>query len=390
MEKIEERIEDFATLLAESESKNIKTGDKVCGKIVAVDEREIKVDLGSNYTGVIPATEATDDASAKLTELFNVGDEIVAIVTKTNDELGIANMSKKQADFRAAESKLSEAFDNATVIEGKIVDAIKGGVVMSVFSTKVFIPASQTGLPKGAELSTLVGTVQEAKITELPAGRGRRAVASISAVKREKRAAELQDFWAGLEVGQVFEGTVKSMTDYGVFVNIGPVDGMVHKTELSWKRFRVPADIVSVGDTLTVFIKEFNPETKRISLGCKTEETNPWNTFVNEYNVGDVVSVKIVGLKTYGAFAAIIDGVDGLIHISQIANKKIGNPAEVLHVGDVVDTKIVAIDTENRKVSLSISERLEPSVEDEEEVVAEETAAVEESVSEDAAPSDAE
>ena len=153
------------------------------------------------------------------------------------------------------------------------------------------------------------------------------------------------------------------MTDYGVFVNIGPIDGMVHKSELSWKRFRVPSDVVSVGDTLTVYIKDLNPEKKRISLGCKTAENNPWNIFVSKYNVDDVVSVKIANIMTYGAFAEIIDGVDGLIHISQIANKRLGNPAEVLHTGDVVDAKIIEIDNENRKVSLSIRALLDPEVE---------------------------
>ena len=196
-------------------------------------------------------------------------------------------------------------------------------------------------------------------------GRGRRAVASISSIKREQRAAEIQEFWSTLEVGKVFEGSVKSITDFGVFVNLGPVDGMVHRTELSWKRFKTPSDIVNVGDVLTVYVKDFDADAKRISLGCKTEDNNPWHIFLQNYNVGDVVSVKVVSLKTYGAFAEVIEGVDGLIHISQIALKKIGNPAEVLHVGDVVDAKITEVDTESRRISLSISALLEPASEEE-------------------------
>lgn len=359
MENIEEK--DFATLLKESENKNIKTGDKVCGTIVSVDDREIKVDLGSNYTGVIAASEATDDGTVKLAEQFNIGDEIVAIVTKTNDELGLASLSKRQADMRANAGKLNEAFESGAIVEGKVVGAVKGGVIVSAFSTRIFVPASYTGVPRDGDLGELVGTVQQMKIVELPAAKNRRAVASIVAVKKEQRAAEMQEFWASMEVGKVFEGVVKSMTDYGVFVNLGPVDGMVHRTELSWARFKNPSDIVSIGDTLTVYVKDFDAETKRISLGCKTEENNPWYTFVENNQVGDVVSVKIVSLKTYGAFAEIIPGVDGLIHISQIANRKIGSPAEVLHTGDVVDAKITDIDTENRKISLSIRELLELS-----------------------------
>ncbi|MBR2459935.1 MAG: 4-hydroxy-3-methylbut-2-enyl diphosphate reductase [Clostridia bacterium] len=357
--------EDFAELLKESESRNIKTGDSVEGIIVSVDDREIKVDLQSNYTGVIVAEEATDDSSVKLAEQFHVGDMVVAIVTKTNDELGIANLSKRQADARASAGKLAEAYENGEVFEGKIVSAVKGGVIMNAFSTKLFIPASQTGVPKDGDLNALVGTVQEAKITELPAGRGRRAVASISVVKKAKRAAELNDFWASLEVGKVFEGSVKSITDYGVFVNLGPVDGMVHRTELTWKRFKTPSDVVSVGDVLTVYVKEYDAAAKRISLGCKTEENNPWHVFEANYNVGDVVSVKIVSIKTYGAFAEVIEGVDGLIHISEIANKKLGNPAEVLHIGDVVDAKLIEINNETHKISLSIRQLSELGADEE-------------------------
>ena len=363
-------VENFADLLKESESKNIKTGDSVEGIIVAVSDREITVDLQADLTGIIVSEEASDDTSVKLTEMFKVGDTVKAIVTKTNNQEGIALLSKKQADARANAGKLTEAYEAKDVIEGKIVKAVKGGVIMSAFSTMLFIPASQTGVPKDGDLETLVGTVQQARITELPTGRGRRAVASISSIKREQRAAEIQEFWSTLEVGKVFEGNVKSITDFGVFVNLGPVDGMVHRTELSWKRFKTPADIVSIGDVLTVYVKEFDAEAKRISLGCKTEENNPWHIFLQNYNVGDVVSVKVVSLKTYGAFAEVIEGVDGLIHISQIANKKIGNPAEVLHVGDVVDAKITEVNVDERRISLSIKELLEVTSSEETEVEA--------------------
>lgn len=370
MEKNEEK--DFATLYNEYEKKNIKTGDTVKGTIVAVDDREIKVDLGANYTGVISADDATDDTTLKLDEQFKIGDEVCAIVKKTNDELGLAELSKKQADARENAGKLNEAFENGDVVEGKVISAVKGGVIVNAFSTKVFIPASYSGIPRDGDLNALVGTVQQFKIVELSAARNRRAVGSISEVNKAKRAAALAEFWASMEVGKVFEGVVKSITDYGVFVNLGPVDGMVHRTELSWVRFKNPSDIVSVGDTLTVYVKDFDAEKKRISLGCKTEENNPWFAFVEKYNVGDVVNVKVVSIKSYGAFAEVIPGVDGLIHISQLADKKIGNPAEVVHVGDEVDVKITEIDTENRKISLSIKALLEPSVDDDasdEEVV---------------------
>ena len=358
--------EDFATLLKESEFIIPKTGAMIKGIVASVSEREVMVDLGANLTGFINSEEFDDDENG-----IKVGDEIEAVVVKKNDADGTVVLSKKQADSRASKGKIEEAFNNGEILEGKVVEIVKKdeavkGVIVAALHTKFFVPASQTGVAKDGDVSALAGTVQQFKITELGVG-AKRTVASIAAVTKEKRSAEIEEFWATLTEGKVFEGTVKSMTDYGVFVNIGPIDGMVHKSELSWKRFRIPSDIVSVGDKLTVYIKDLNPEKKRISLGCKTAENNPWNIFVSNYNVDDVVSVKIANIMTYGAFAEIIDGVDGLIHISQIANKRIGNPAEVLHTGDVVDAKIIEIDTENKKVSLSIRALLEADVDAEAE-----------------------
>ncbi len=367
-EIIEKTSEDFGTLFNESEMHTVRTGQLVKGKVLAISDREIQLDLGSNLTGVISSSEISDDPSVKITEAFNLGDEIEAIVTKTNDAEGVAMLSKRQADNRANKGKVSEAYENGEILEGKITEVAKNkdgvakGLVISALSTKFFIPASQTGIAKGEDISVLLGTTQKVKITELGSA-GKRAVASISIVAKEEKNAEIDAFWSTLEVGQVFEGTVKSMTDYGVFVNIGPVDGMVHKSELSWKRFRIPSDIISVGDTLTVYIKDLNVEKKRISLGCKTEENNPWNIFMSQYNEGDDVDVKIASIMTYGAFAEIISGVDGLIHISQISNKRIANTADVLHVGDEVKAKITAIDVENKKVSLSIKALEEPDLE---------------------------
>ncbi len=382
-EIIEKTSEDFGTLFNESEMHTVRTGQLVKGKVLAISDREIQLDLGSNLTGVIASSEISDDPSVKITDAFNLGDEVEAIVIKTNDAEGVAMLSKRQADNRANKGKVSEAYENGEIIEGKITEVAKNkdgvakGVVISALSTKFFIPASQTGIAKGGDISVLLGTTQKVKITELGSA-GKRAVASISVVAKEERNAEIEAFWSTLEVGQVFEGTVKSMTDYGVFVNIGPVDGMVHKSELSWKRFRIPADIISVGDTLTVYVKDLNADKKRISLGCKTEENNPWNMFVAQYSEGDEVDVKIASIMTYGAFAEIISGVDGLIHISQISNKRINNTADVLHVGDEVKAKITAIDAENKKVSLSIKALEEPDLEEEAAEVEAEAEATEE------------
>ena len=376
MSDIEKNTEDFATLFNESEMNLPRTGSFVKGVVAGINDREITVDLAANLTGIISSNDISDDE--EVVNNIKIGDEIEAIVVKKDDSQGIVILSKKQAESRVNKGKIEAAFKNGDIIEGKITevaankDGVAKGLVISALSTKLFIPASQTGIAKDGDISALLGTTQSVKITEL--GTGRRAVASIAVVNREKRNAEIEEFWSTLAEGQVFEGTVKSMTDYGVFVNIGPVDGMVHKSELSWKRFRIPSDIVAIGDKLTVYIKDLNPEKKRISLGCKTSENNPWNIFMSKYNKDDVVSVKIASIMTYGAFAEIVDGVDGLIHISQIALKRLGNPAEVLHVGDVVDAKIIEIDEENKKVSLSIRALLE-NTEAEEEAPAEEAPA---------------
>jgi 4-hydroxy-3-methylbut-2-enyl diphosphate reductase len=178
-------------------------------------------------------------------------------------------------------------------------------------------------------------------------------------VLADERRAREKEFWETIEDGKEYLGTVKSMTSYGAFVDLGGVDGMVHCSELSWKHIKSPAEVVSVGDQIRVFVKSFNAEKKRISLGYKTQETNPWYIFTHRYAVGDVASVKIVSLMPFGAFAEIVDGVDGLIHISQIADRKIGKPADVLEVGQIVDAKIIDIDSENQKVSLSIRALIE-------------------------------
>ena len=372
---IENKTEDFAALLAESEINMPRTGAMVKGVVVEVNERDVIVDLKSSCTGIISTSEFDDDEAG-----IKIGDEVEAVVVKKNDVEGIFTLSKKQADSRASKGKIEQAYNNAEILEGKVVEIVKKedavkGVIISALHAKFFVPASQTGVAKDGDVSALLGTTQQFKITELGAG-AKRTVASIAVVEKEKKAVEVEEFWATLTEGKVFEGTVKSMTDYGVFVNIGPIDGMVHKSELSWKRFRVPSDIVSIGDAITVYIKDLNPEKKRISLGCKTAENNPWNIFTSKYSVGDVASVKIASIMTYGAFAEIVDGVDGLIHISQIALKRLGNPAEVLHVDDVVDAKITEIDEENKKVSLSIRALLENTeAEDEVAPEAEETAA---------------
>ena len=345
-----EMNENFEAMLAES-FKTLNTGDIVTGTVTYVTDAELQLDLGAQVTGIIKAEQITDDASVKLTDLYKKGDTIEARVGRVSDIEGIAELSKKYVDSAKNWQKIVDASANGDILKGKVVEILKGGVSVLVDATKIFVPASQTGIPKEGDLSVLKGQEVSLKIIEI---KGNKAIGSIRVVLREIRRANEAAFWENIEEGKTYTGVVKSMTAYGAFVDLGGVDGMVHKTELSWKPIASPAAVVSVGDEITVFVKSFDAEKKRISLGYKTDDTNPWYLFTNKYAVGDVASVKIVSLMPFGAFAEITDGVDGLIHISQIAQQKIGKPADVLEVGQVVDVKIIAIDEEKQKVSLSI------------------------------------
>ena len=375
--KMSEMNENFEAMLAES-FKTLNTGDIVTGTVTAVTDAEVTLDLGAQVTGYIKAEQITDDPSVKLTELYKKGDKIEARVGRVSDIEGIAELSKKAVDAAKNWQMIVDACENGEVLTGKVIDVIKGGVIVLVGASRVFVPASQTGVPKDGDLGVLKGTEVQLKVIEI---RGNRAVGSIRVVAREARRAAEEAFWASIEEGKTYTGVIKSMTSYGAFVDLGGVDGMVHKTELSWKPIATPADVVSVGQEITVFVKSFDAEKKRISLGYKTDDTNPWYLFTANYAVGDVAAVKIVNMMPFGAFAEIVDGVDGLIHISQIAQQKIGKPADVLELGQVVDAKIIAIDEEKQKVSLSIRALLDEA-QAEAEAMPEEVA--DEAVAEDA------
>ena len=355
-----EQTENFAELL-EQTMKTLNPGDIVVGVVTSVSPNEITLDLGTKTTGVIVHDKLTDDPSAKLEEMFKIGDEVKAKVIKISDVEGIATLDKLKVDAEQNWNDIVAKYESGETVEGKIVSCVKGGLIISIHSVRVFIPASLSGVPKNAgpeALQALVGTTQKVKIIEIKEDR-KRAFASIRAVQAEERRKREQAFWDQVEVGQIYEGPVKSLTSYGAFVDLGGVDGMVHTSELSWRRIRHPSEVVSPGDVIKVYVKGLDREKGRISLGYKTEDTDPWHIFHEKYSVGDTASVKIVSLMPFGAFAEVVPGADGLIHISQIADHKIETPAEVLKVGDVVDAKIIAVDEENRKISLSIRALLE-------------------------------
>ena len=352
--------------MLEDSIKTIYNGDTVTGIVAAITPTEISVDLGTKHSGYIPVSEFTDDSDTPIEELIHVGDSVEACVVRVNDVEGTVMLSKKRLDAAKAWTVIEDAADNGEILEGVVTEDNKGGVVATVKGIRVFIPASQTGLGKEAEMSELLKQHVRLKITEVNRGR-RRVVGSIRAVQREERREKAEAIWNDIEVGKHYKGTVKSLTGYGAFVDIGGIDGMIHVSELSWSRIKQPSDVLSVGDEVEVYVINFDKENHKISLGYKDPNGNPWEKFVAAYHVGDVANVKIVKLMPFGAFAEVMPGVDGLIHISQIANRRIGKPDEVLSVGQDVDVKITAIDTDKQKISLSIRALLEPEAKPERE-----------------------
>ena len=350
--------ETFAELLEQS-IKTLNTGDKVTGIVTGIGTTEVQIDLGTKHAGYIPYDEVSTDPSVKPEDVLKVGDEIEVFVVRVNDQEGTCQLSKKKLDGMKVWEDIAVWCEEKATVEGTVTEENKGGLVVNVKGIRVFVPASQSCVAKGGDMSAMVGQTVALKITEVNRAR-RRVIGSIRAVSAETRKAAQEKIWSQIEEGAKYHGTVKSLTSYGAFVDIGGVDGMVHISELSWNRIKTPAEVVKVGDEIDVYVISFDAEKCKISLGYKTAEMNPWNQFMMNYNVGDVVSAKIVKMMTFGAFAEIIPGIDGLIHISQIADRRIGKPEDVLSEGQEVQVKITDVDAENKRISLSIRALLEP------------------------------
>ncbi len=371
----------FQEALEES-LKSMSTDQKVRGIVVGISPSEVQVDIGRKQTGYVPLSEYSNDPTADPSKELKIGDEIDLIIMKTNDAEGTMMLSKRRFDATKSWDDVCAAKDSGEVLEGVVCEVIpNGGVLVSYKGSRVFIPGSHTGLSKDEPLETLLKQKVNFKIIDINKQR-RRAVGSIRVVLREARKEQAKAFWDNAAEGQTYTGTVKSLTSYGAFVDIGGVDGMVHISELSWKRIKHPSEIVNPGDVVEVFIKKLDTENKKISLGYKKIEDNPWEIMRRTYPAGTVTKAKIVGLTDFGAFANIIPGIDGLIHISQIADRRINKPGDVLTVGDEVDVKITDIDFDKKRVSLSIRALLEPAVEEEAAEEAAEEAVVEEATEE--------
>ncbi|MGN0633324.1 MAG: bifunctional 4-hydroxy-3-methylbut-2-enyl diphosphate reductase/30S ribosomal protein S1 [Oscillospiraceae bacterium] len=333
--------------------KKIHTGQKVEGVVTAINANgEVIVDIGTKHTGYILPDELTDDSSKKPEDVVSVGETVSLIVLKTNDQEGIVHLSKKKVDAAAGLEKIAAAKEEGAVLTGTVSRVVKGGLIVMSNGVRVFIPASQAAA-RGANLEDMVKKDVEFKVIEVNPAR-QKAVGSIREVEKEARAAAKAKFFESASAGDVIVGEVKSITDYGVFVDLGGVDGLVRKLDLSWKRIKHPSDVVSVGDKIEVTIKDIDAETGKVSLTYKKDSENPWEIFKANYEEGQVVKAKIVSITSFGAFAQIIDGIDGLIHISQIANQRVDNVADILKAGQEVEAKITDIDLDKKRISLSM------------------------------------
>lgn len=371
-EILKEEEMSFEEMLDQS-FKSTYTGEKVKAVVTSVAPNEITVDIGTKHTGYVPLAELTSDPSLKPEDIVKKGDEIELVVLRVNDVEGTVMLSKKRLDAQAGFEKVMAAAGTGEVLSGTVTDVVKGGVLAITEGVKVFIPASLSGVSKNEPLEQLLKQKVDFVIREVNEKR-HRAVGSIKDVLKEQKKALEEKFWGEVEVGKRYQGVVKSLTSYGAFVDLGGVDGMVHISELSWLRIKHPSDVVKVGDVLDVYVKDIDTENKKISLGYKKTEDNPWEVLKRDYEIGSVITAKVVSMTAFGAFAQIIPGVDGLIHISQISNERINKPQDVLTIGQEVQVQITDIDFDKKRVSLSMKALLDDSAEEAAEEVSAEDA----------------
>ena len=332
-----------------------RVGEIVNGKVHQVTDKEIIVNMGCKKDGVIPKEEVTLEGDQKLTDLFKDGDEIQAKVIKTDDGDGVILLSKKKLEANEHWNEINEAYENGTVITVKVVRQVNGGVIAAYKEVTGFIPLSQLSDKFVENAEEFIGQTMDVKVTRVDLKRNR-AVFSHKAVVIEERQKKLAEIWEGLHVDDVVEGTVMRFTDYGAFVDLGGIDGLLHISEISWGKLKHPKEVLQIGDRVKVKILSMNEEKGKISLGLKQTTPEPWSVINEKYAVGQIVEGKVVQIKEYGAFIELEPGLDGLVHISEVANKRVSDIAEELQLGQAVEAKILDIDTERKRISLSIKQ----------------------------------
>lgn len=353
-----------------------RTGEIVNGKVHQVTEKEVIVNMGCKKDGILPAEEVTLEEGQKLTDLFNEGDEIQAKVIKTDDGDGGILLSKKKLEINEHWNEINEALENKTNLSVKIIRQVNGGVIAAYKEVTGFIPLSQLSDKYVESADEFMGQTMDIRVTRVDQRRNR-AVFSHKAVLAEERQQRISAIWSGLNVGDIVEGTVMRFTDYGAFIDLGGIDGLLHISEISWGKLKHPQEVLAIGDTVKVKILSMNEEKGKIALGLKQTIPEPWSVIDENFEVGQVVSGKVVQIKEYGAFIELEPGLDGLVHISEVAHKRVTNIADELTIGQEVRAKILEIDKERKRISLSIKATIDPEAAEEApeaEEVAEEAA----------------
>lgn len=358
-----------------------RSGEIVTGKVHQVTEKEIIVNLGCKKDGIIPSDEITLEGDQKLTDLYQEGDEIQAKVVKTDDGDGSILLSKKKLEVSEHWDEINQALEDKLNIEVKVIRPVNGGVIAAYKEVSGFIPLSQLSDRYVENAEEFVGQILTVKVSRVDQRRGK-AVFSHKMYLNEEKNKRIAEIWEGLSVDDVVEGTVMRFTDYGAFVDIGGIDGLLHISEISWGKLKHPQEVLSIGDKIRVKVLSMNAEKGKISLGLKQNQPEPWSVINEKYQVGQVVNGKVVQIKEYGAFVELEPGLDGLVHISEVAHKRVGNIADELSVGQEVSAKILEIDQDRKRISLSIKETLDESDEPMEEMPAEAQETVEEAASE--------
>ncbi len=396
---IEEVLSSMSEILREEEMsfeemldasmKQVFSGQIVKGVVTGVSPSEVQVDIGMKHTGFIKLEELTNDASAKADELVKKGDELDLMVISVKDQDGIVYLSKRKLDENKGRVAVQEAVASGEILDGYVSDVNTGGLVVLVNNVRVFVPRSQATLRHSEDYTKLVKQNVRLKIIQCE---GRHVVGSIRQVLASEADALKEKFWADVAVDKKYTGTVKSLANYGAFIDIGGIDGLVHISELSWERIKHPSAVLNVGDTVEVYVKDLDTENKKVSLGYKKADDNPWEKLKNEYPVGSEFTAPVVSLTKFGAFVRILPSIDGLVHVSEISHERVEKVSDVLKVGQEVNVKLTEVDFEKKRISLSMKALLEPVVSeqsegeeqtanvqetDEQEQVANETAAQE-------------
>jgi 4-hydroxy-3-methylbut-2-enyl diphosphate reductase len=338
----------------------------VNGTVHQVTDKGIIVDMGCKKDGLIPKEEVTLVGDQKLTDLFEAGDEIQAKVIKTDDGEGVITLSRKKLEANANWNEIVEAYDSKEILNVKVLRQVNGGVIAAYKEVTGFIPLSQLSDKYVENAEEFIGQDIDVRVSRIDTRRNR-AVFSHKVIAQEEKQARLEAIWNTLSEGDIVEGKVMRFTDYGAFVDLGGIDGLLHISEISWGKLRHPQEVLKIGDTVKVKILSMNAEKGKISLGLKQCTPEPWSVIYDNYQVGQIVTGKVVQIKDYGAFVELEPGLDGLVHISEVAHKRVNDISEEIKVGETVQAKILEIDTERKRISLSIKQTKEP----EEEVPAE-------------------